>query len=223
MSPQIPRRSEWRKTELAFSCDASSWPMQAEHGLCVPVTDFFLVCSWKVKRFHDGDGRTDITTAFLRIERAIGGKQHAVGTEECDATDGRRSRAGQRRVSIEVLEVVEWTFLEPLQNQRIILIGSARAQLIPAMRHPAFEIRNDAAEMMRDHLQGRKTIHNPREDQPRQGSAGLERPADHAANLIFRFALAAIVRHFPGADGMQQDRLARALDDLIDRQEGFLI
>src|SRR5215467_14625611 len=63
----------------------------------------------------------------------------------------------------------------------------------------------------------------PDKDEPRQRGAGLERPAYHAANFVFRRRLAAVVRHFARADRMQQDRPARLLDDLVDRKELILV
>ena len=91
------------------------------------------------------------------------------------------------------------------------------------MRDAALEIRNDAAEVMRDHLEVGEAVHDAGEHQARERGAGLERPADDAADFVFRFVLAAIVRHLTSADRMQQDRLAGFLDDLIDRQELLLV
>src|SRR5262249_57511337 len=77
--------------------------------------------------------------------------------------------------------------------------------------------------MVRDDLQIGKPIHDSGKDESGERRAGLERPANHAANLVFRNRLAAIVGHFARANGMQQDRLARLLDDFIDREELGLI
>ena len=108
-----------------------------------------------------------------------------IGTEERQAANRRRTRPGERGVAVKALEIIERALLELLQEQRIILIGGARAELIPAMGDAALEIRNDAAEMVRDHFEIGKVVHDAGEDEARERGAGLERPADHAADLVF--------------------------------------
>src|SRR5262249_33494831 len=49
------------------------------------------------------------------------------------------------------------------------------------------------------------------------------RPADYAADFVFRFVLGAVVGHFARADRMQQDRLAGLFGDLVDRQQLALV
>jgi hypothetical protein len=73
--------------------------------------------------------------------------------------------------------------------------------------------------MVRDDLELRIGVHDLGEDEARQRHAGLVGPAEHAANLIFRFGLALVVDHLAAARGMQQDRLARFLDHLVERPE----
>src|SRR5260370_22137266 len=109
---------------------------------------------------HDGDGRADVATGLFLKERTIGAEQDMIGHEERNAANRGGARAGERRVAVEAFEIVERPLLELLQDQRIILIRRARTELVPAVRDAAFEIRNDAAEMMRDHLEVRESIHD---------------------------------------------------------------
>src|SRR5437588_5043325 len=95
--------------------------------------------------------------------------------EECDAADCRRPCTGERRVAVKTLEIIEWPFLERLEQERIVLVRRARTQLVPAVRDATLEIRNDAAEMMRDHFQVGKTIHDAGEHQPRKRRSRFER------------------------------------------------
>src|SRR5712692_2105033 len=121
---------------------------QAKHDLRVLVTDLFLVGLLEIERFHDRDGRADVAPALFLVERTIGGEQDMVRPEERNAANRGGARAGERGVAVEAFEIIEGSLLEPLQDQRIILIRCACAELVPAMRDAAFEIGNDAAEMM---------------------------------------------------------------------------
>src|SRR6516164_6302377 len=198
-------------------------PSQRKHRFCVAVADLFHVLLGQIERLHDCDGGADVAPALFLVERTIGREQHVIRPEERQPANRRRARASERGVAVEGLEIVERPLLQPLQDERIILVRRARAQLIPAVRNAAFEIRNDAAEMVRDDFEVGEAVHDAGKDEPRHRGAGLERPADHAANFVFRRRLAAVVRHFARADRMQQDRLARLLDDLVDWEKLVLV
>ena len=87
------------------------------------------------------------------------------------------------------------------------------------MGDASLEIGDHAAEMMRDDLQVGIFVHDAGEDEARQRCAGLERPAKHAVDLVFRVLLRRIVRHVARARGMQRDRAARFRNDFVDRPE----
>ena len=73
--------------------------------------------------------------------------------------------------------------------------------------------------MVRDDLELRIGVHDFGEHEARQRDAGLERPAEHAADFILRLLLADVVRHFASVRRMQQDRLAGFFDHLVERPE----
>src|SRR6266404_6326945 len=113
------------------------------------MTDFLLVgLREMIERLDHLDGRADVAPALFLVERTIGGEQHVIGAEERNAANRRSARAGERRVAVKAFEIVERTLLELLQDQRVVLIRCARAELVPAVRDAALEIRDDAAEMM---------------------------------------------------------------------------
>src|SRR5262249_38727179 len=96
--------------------------------------------------------------------------------EELDAADGRGAPAGERSVAIEVLEVVERTFLQPFEQRAVVLVRGARTELIPAMPDTPLEIGDHAAEVMCDHLEIGMAVHDAGEHQPRERDGSLERP-----------------------------------------------
>src|SRR5262245_56775340 len=133
---------------------------QSKHRFGVAMADLLHVLLGKVKRLHDCDGGADVAPAFLLVERTIGGKHHVIRPEERQSANRRRACTGKGGVAVEALEIVERPLLQLLEDERVVLIRGARPQLIPAMRHAALEIRNDAAEMVCDDLEAREAIHD---------------------------------------------------------------
>ena len=65
-----------------------------------------------LERIDNADRFTDIHGPLFRIERRIGGKQHAVDPEKIEPALGSRERTKQRRVGVEKLESLERPSLE---------------------------------------------------------------------------------------------------------------
>src|ERR1700686_4662903 len=128
----------------AWSISTSSRRREPEHPLRIAMADALLVGRRQAKRLDDRDGRADVAGALLLVERAVGRKQHMVGAEEVEPADGGGAGPLDRGVAVEVLEIVVGALLQFLQKRRVVLVRGARAQLIEAVRHAAFEIRNDA-------------------------------------------------------------------------------
>src|SRR5206468_392276 len=97
--------------------------------------------------------------------------------------------------------------LQALEQSTVVLVRSTRAQLIEAVRNATLEIGNDSSQMMRNDLELRITIHYSGKNEPGKSDAGLVRPAEHAADFVFRVGLGRVVRHLPGTCRMEQDRL----------------
>src|SRR5438105_12715441 len=196
---------------------------EPEHALGVAMADLLLVGVRQIERVDDLDGGADITRPLLLVEGTIGREQHVVGAEEVDAANGCGAGALDRGIAVETLEIVVGALLEPLEQRRLVLVRGARAQLVPAMPDTSLEIGNDSAEVMRDDLEVRIAVHDSGKDQPRKRRPSLEWPAEHAADFIFRVLLGGEVRHFAGARGMQEYRLAGSRDDLENRPELLLV
>ena len=174
-------------------------------------------------RIEHLDGVADVARTLLLVERTVGGEHHALGREEIDAADGRGARALDRGVAVEILEVVVGPLLQAAQHRAVVLVRGARAELVEAVADAAFEIRDHAAEMMRDDGEAGIAVDDAGEHEARERHAGLVGPAEHAADLVFRDLLGRIVRHLARARGMQQDRPAGLGDDLVDRPEFLLV
>src|SRR5215216_1632354 len=149
------------------------------------MANLALVLGRKIEGLHHRDGGADIAPALFRIERAVGGKDHVVDAEKIDAANRGSAAAGERGVAIKILEIVVRPLLEALEQRGVVLVRCARAELVPGMAHPPREIRNDAAEVMGDHLQAWAPVHDAGEDEPGARYAGLVGPADDAADLVF--------------------------------------
>ena len=100
------------------------------------------------------------------LERHVGSEQNLVESEELDAALGGRVRAEQRRIGIEHVEVIHRTLLHRFEQRHVVLIGGARAELIPAMADAAFKIRNHAAQVVRENPDSRVPVQQAGKDHP---------------------------------------------------------
>src|SRR6185436_1062998 len=78
--------------------------------------------------------------------------------------------------------------------------------LAEAERDLAGEIRDHPTHMMRDDLQTRQLIEQPRIDEPCQAGCGLIRPAEAEPDFVFGSLFACIVSKLRPAHGMNPDR-----------------
>ena len=76
--------------------------------------------------------------------------------EETEPALGRLPGAEERRVGVEHPEVVDRPLLELAQELRVVDVGGARPELIPARADAALEIRNHPAHVVRDDLEVRE-------------------------------------------------------------------
>src|SRR4029453_16651220 len=90
---------------------------RARDRLEVAVPDHFLVRLGHVDAFKNAQGFARVHCALLGIERAVRREYDLVGVVERKTRMGRRHAAEHRGVGIEgVLEIIEWTLLELLQD-----------------------------------------------------------------------------------------------------------
>ena len=73
-----------------------------------------------------------------------------IGAEKIEPAHRRGARAFDRGVAVKILEVIERPLLQRFPQRAIILVRGAHADLIERVGDAAFQIRNDAAEMVRD-------------------------------------------------------------------------
>src|SRR5262249_58060215 len=115
---RAPRRVQWfRPIWGRLPREASPSPLalsQRKHRFCIAVTDLFHVLLGQIERLHDCDRGADVAPALFLVERTIGCEQHVIRPEERQSANRRRTRAGERGVAVEGLEIVERPLLQLL-------------------------------------------------------------------------------------------------------------
>src|SRR5262245_4753501 len=169
---RLGRRDERRRRWLDFE-------RHARDGLEVAMPDFFLVRFGHVDALKDAQRFACVHRALLGIERAVRREYDLVEIVKRQARIGRRHAADHGGVGIErVLEIIQRTLFELLQDDAQVFVGGAGAELVPAWTNAAFQHGYDAAEMVRNDFQVRVFVHDLGEYQPRHGSRGLVGPSE---------------------------------------------
>ena len=95
--------------------------------------DCFSFGRGDVGRLEEAQRVARVHRALFRIERAVGGEHDLVVVEEGQPHRHAGFRRERRGVGVErVLEVIERTLFELLQQYREVFVRGARAELIPA-------------------------------------------------------------------------------------------
>src|SRR6187455_521416 len=94
----------------------------------VAPVDLLSLCLSDGQAIDHLDRLANVLTSTLGIERGIRCEEDIVHTEETQAADRRIVGAERRRIRIEHLEVVQWPFLQLLQQLGVVAVGRARTQ-----------------------------------------------------------------------------------------------
>src|SRR5204863_9628920 len=109
-------------------------------------------------------GLADEKRPALRIEGTIGAEKDVIGTEEVEPAADAARPAVDRGVVVEHFEIIDRALLHALTQTFIILVRSARAELVHAVTDAIGEEWHHRTQMVRDDLQFGQLVEHAGED-----------------------------------------------------------
>src|SRR5262249_22894736 len=183
----------------------SSDGLQLQQSFGVPTIDLLFLFLRQIQPFNTLDRLARVQT-WRGLKRHVGSEHDILQSKEVESTLRRGSSPEQRRVRIEILEILDRPFLHRLQQRHVIHVRRALSKLIPTIADASFEVRNHSAHVMRDDFQSWKLIEVTRKNKARHRNARFVGPAKGPPDFILRSALGLIVREIGSTSRMYPDR-----------------
>src|SRR3954462_1998449 len=106
------------------------WQLEPQQGHGVSEIELASVAVLQLELVECFHRLADEKRPALRVERTIGAEKHLIGTEEVEPAANAARPAVDRRVVVEQLEIIDRPLFHALAQSLVVLVGSARAELI---------------------------------------------------------------------------------------------